>query len=355
MKMMKRISAVICAAALAGSLAACGGGGGGDAGTAVTDAAKKASEAKSMEATMVMDMNIKVEAAGQSQEMLVSTTADMVSFMDPVEKHKVDMKMLMDIGMGSPEEQTVSMFMVKDADGGYVLCTDNGMGSWTSSTIATDAAAQYNPQSSLDLYVKNADSFKKGAEETINDEKATKYTGVIGKDSIKEVLDASGMGESLGQFGLDESMDWDTLTASMADMPIAIWINEAGYPVKYEMDMTELVNSLFKNLMEQMGDAASDYSMSCDTVLMSMVMSNYDAATDFELPEDVQAIVGDTDAAGSADVEETANDEDAATAEENDDATEETAGDADTAADDAEANADDAAEDDTTATEDAAA
>ena len=109
MKSGKRIAALALGAALTLSMTACGGGTANkeDATAKIRAASEKVNAVESMEATMVMEMDM--TAMGQKVE--TDTTMDMVCFNDPM-KMKADMTM----DMGSLGSVSMSIFAEADGD-----------------------------------------------------------------------------------------------------------------------------------------------------------------------------------------------------------------------------------------------
>jgi hypothetical protein len=305
MNTTKRVGALICAGALALSLAACGGGGGSSAGgqtpaeiLAAADA--KVNEATSMDATMTMEMAINVNSGEQAMELPMTMTGNLVCFTDPM-KAKVDMDVtidmsgLMGLEAGDPsatQTQNVQMYIEQNEDGTATTYTNDGTG-WTSET-SDDLGdlMQYNPQDSMSLYLDSGSAFVAGAEEDLNGVKATKYTGVITGAALEKVINASGVLDNLdgltGSFDT-EGADLAALYQDMGDMPVSIWIDAAGYPVRYEMDMTEMMNAMVAKLTEQLAEDLAGATIDLAYVKVSMDISNYNAATEFEIPAEAIA------------------------------------------------------------------
>ncbi len=76
----------------------------------------------------------------------------------------------------------------------------------------------------------------------------------------------------------------------LGDITIDLWIDaESFYPVKYEMDMTSVMDSLIKAMAESMADQAEGLSMSIPKMKMVMNCSNYNAAEDFTVPDEAKS------------------------------------------------------------------
>ena len=284
MKTMKRITALICVLGMALSLAACGGESSEDIAKILTDAQEKAAAAGNMEANMDMVMSISVTEGEGAEPQIQDMNMKMhfVAFENPMKvKVSMDMGYLAEQLGGDAADLTMDTYVV-EKDGVYYIY-NNVLGDWTEETLDLSELGQLNPQDNLQMYIDNATSFKKIGEETLEGGvKAVKYSGIITSESLDKVMDASGMAANMDQMGLD--LDWEALYTEMGDMPISIWIDEAGYPVRYEMDMTEMMNTVFQKLLAQFGEEAEGIDMSAVKVHISMDIFNYGTAPDFELP-----------------------------------------------------------------------
>lgn len=289
MNTLKRFGALCCAFVLAFALAACKNGTAGTAEASVPEilatATEKLSGVKNMEVNMTMDLDMVMTMQGQSNTTKTNTLIDSVVFKDPM-KMKVNLTMNMDMGelsAGAPMEPLKMEMYIAKQDSNYKLFMNDGV-DWTTQPIDSNSIEDYDPTTIMELYLKSGDSFKKDKEETMNDVKATKYTGVIKGDALEEVLKSSGILDNMSSLGMNlDGFDWKALS-DVGDMPISVWINEEGYPIHYEMDMKDMMNKVYEKLIEQMGDEAGGAQISCTKVLISMNGKNFDKATDFEIP-----------------------------------------------------------------------
>lgn len=298
MKKLKRIGAAFFAMALVLSLAACGDKGGKDEdiATILKTAAEKSETASSMDATIVMDIAMDMSMGEKKQEMNVKTTMDMNYFAKP-------MKAQIKIAATAVADQEVpeqTVYLV-EADGVYNLYTQIGEG-WSSQTLPTETITQYDPQANLQMYLDNASSFKSQGADTIDGVKAKKYTGVITGESMEKVVDASGVLDSFSV--MTQGIDMSAMFKNMADLPITFWIDEAGYPIRYEMDMKDVLKAMFETIMEQLGDEAEGVKAEVSKAVITIDISNYNKATEFELPEGIATNVPAADSnAANADSE----------------------------------------------------
>ena len=241
---MKRQIRTILAAglvlALSLAMTACGGspGRGADDAEAVLAKAQAAFEqVKSMHYTMDMDMGF--TADGESIEIETNAEADYI-----VNPTQMDMDLHMNM-MGL-FDMTIKMYLIQEEDG-YTVYTgmDDGEGNitWSRDTMDDlDDLSQYDASYSMDLYLENGTSFVENGTEEVAGVTAARYDGVITQESLDAVMDASGVLDQFEAFGVE---GMDDLLREMGDLPVSVWIDqESGLPVKYEMDMTALMQNM---------------------------------------------------------------------------------------------------------------
>lgn len=274
MKLGKRITALALGTALALSAAACGGGTASrqDAAEKIRAAAALVDEVESMEATMFMEMDM--SAMGQSVES--DTTATMSVFNDP-------MKLKMDMTTSMGQLGAVSMSVYAQAEGSQYTTYLYDGSDWITETVDLGELQQYDAQQSMELYLNSGADYVSQGTETINGVTADKYTGIIRGDALEEVIKNSGassnLESSLGGLSLGD------LYSDLGDMPITVWIDPTtGYPVRYYMDMSDVMESMMAKLLSGMG-IEGDGLISISKLEITMDCYNYNAAADFTIPD----------------------------------------------------------------------
>ena len=266
------------AVVLALTLALCACGGSSSPEDALTRAQAAFADVKSMHYTIDMDMGF--SADGESMEM--NTTAEADCIVDPI---MMDMDMTMDM-MGL-FDMDLKMYVVQDGSS-YTMYTgmDNGDGtmSWSKDTLDDlGDIAQYNGKASMDIYLENGSNFKEIGAEDVDGVSAVRYDGVISQDSLKSVMDTSGVleqYESLGLEGMEDLLD------EMGDLPVSIWLDpDSDLPVKYEMDMTQMMQNMMNKLLAEEEETA-DIGFTVDKCVISMVCSDYNTVSNIEIPEE---------------------------------------------------------------------
>ena len=293
MKKTKRALAALSALTLTLSLTACGGGqqSTGDSGTdamtpaeRVAAAEEKMSALTSLSIDMTQDIGMSFAMADQSQELNMSTKMQMDVIQEPL---KAKGTMQIDMGEELGGVQDVELYIMSEDDAANVYMQMNGQ--WVKQSVSEAELAQLDAAESLELYLDSAVDFAEAGTEQIGGADATKFTGVIKGDKLYDVIEESGVLSTLGQTGTDVSEDAiKSMLSELGDLPMSVWINADGYPVQYEMDMSQMIDSIVQNALEAEGAADQGMTMTVSKAAMSLTCSNFDAVEDFDLPAEAQ-------------------------------------------------------------------
>lgn len=276
MKKMTRIAALLAAAVLTLCLTACGGGqaGGGDPLAATR---KNIDAASSMDA--VMTMNMEMEAGGETVKTV--TSMDMSMFNKPM-RMKVEATT-----EAAGQEAVISIYAEESGDGSYTLYMNDGT-SWYSTAATAEDLEQYEVGQIMSAYIDFASSLKQKGTETMDGVSAYKYTGVITGQNMQDVILESGALNSLSSLGISEDQMKEMLSG-LGDIPVTLWITETDlYPVRYDMDMTGVMDGLMKAVLESLGDQAQGLTMSVPEMTITITCSNINSATDFTIPDEAK-------------------------------------------------------------------
>lgn len=296
MKKTKRALAALSALTLTLSLTACGGGqqSTGDSGTdamtpaeRVAAAEEKMSALTSLSIDMTQDIGMSFAMADQSQELNMSTKMQMDVIQEPL---KAKGTMQIDMGEELGGVQDVELYIMSEDDAANLYMQMGGQ--WVKQSVSEAELGQYDAADSLELYLDSAADFAEAGTEQVGGADATKFTGVIKGDKLYDVIEESGVLGSLGQTGTDVSEDeLKAMLSELGDLPMSVWINADGYPVQYEMDMSQMIDSILQKALEMQGAADQGMTMTVSKAAMSLTCSNFDAVEDFELPAEAQNAV----------------------------------------------------------------
>lgn len=311
MKKRNRFPALILAAAVSMSMAACGNSGAGsetsgdagveidaEAGSDAADEAEAPAEQEevdpfaaaqenmktitSIDASTVMEMDMVVSANGEEQSLESVTTMDMSCIYDPLQ-----MSMDMTVDAGEAGSMTTTMY-VENTDDGCMAYMNDGSG-WQSQEISVTDVDQYDFSTDMGLYLNGNYNFQSEGKDEVDGAAAYKYTGAITGDEMKDLMLSSGALDSVSRLGMDTSQV-DGMLDGLGDLKIDLWIDEATlYPVKYEIDMTEAMDTLMSNMIAAMGEQGEGLSMSIPKMVVSMTCSNYNGVSEISIPEEAKA------------------------------------------------------------------
>ena len=281
-KQWLRLTAVLLCAVLAVALVGCSGGDSIEA--KLKSVAENLAKQESYEYTMNMSMGLSM----LGNDVAVETAMDGTVFNDPL-KAKIVSNVSM---MGSSVE--VEMYMVQEGDN-YVIYTGT-MGQWQKQTVSKAEfeakSGQYDAQDSMALYLKNAKNFQDMGYEDVEGVSTLKVQGFLSGDSIKEVMETSGVLDNAASSmeGVDEKELTDKIIAKIGDLPVTLWIDEKEMlPLKYEVDMSDMIKGMYDVIFEQMGVDPAEAQFEAGDAIISMLCRSYGAATAFEIPAEALA------------------------------------------------------------------
>lgn len=220
-------------------LSACDAGplGGPDTPAEVLERSRKAVEdIQSLHYETVLDLSL--TAQGQDMDLTTTTAVDYIT--SPAAM-KLDFSVSVGEGQGSVE---TNLYLVSENGvAALYMGTDEGSGmQWTREEVSLSELERYDAVSSLELYLSKGTEFVQGEKERIAGKEVLRFDGVVAREDIETVLNASGMLETLGQIDLSGSSD---ALDGLEDLPLSLWIEaETYYPVKCELDMTSLLKLL---------------------------------------------------------------------------------------------------------------
>ena len=234
-------------------------------------------ESMAAEMTMEMDMSM-------GGEMIETTTlAKIRSQQDPL-KMAMEMSMVMSDGT---EVDQMQMYAV-EADGHlrtYMSTADV----WYAETLEMGELNQYNAEENMDLYLDHISDISSMKQEVVNDVQTTKISGVITGDAMEQAIADSGLTASAASMGLSEEM-LASLYEELNDLSISLWIDAEGYVLKYEMDMTEMMQKIMDESMKALGASEEDTLMDIEKTAISMVCSQFNAVDEIVIPEEALGV-----------------------------------------------------------------
>ena len=240
------------------------------------------SDIESMGATMVTEMQMKVTAAGEEQTIDMLMTAEMETISDPLQ-----LKMTMTTeAMG---ESMVMEVYAQEKDGSITMYLNDGTG-WSSGSASETDILSYTATSNLASILAGGVSLAEAGSEDISGRAAFRYEGSYTGDAAKELLLESGTLDSVSQLGLDAATLLDSMDDGLSGIPVKVWIDKENCQVlRYEMDMTDMMNDVMSAMFASLGEQAEGLSIECPVVKITMDCRDYNALTEIVIPEEALA------------------------------------------------------------------
>ena len=290
MKRWKQTASLVLAGALALALTACGGPSDPDRTQRTPEEVlaqtleNSQTPLESLSATAAVQVDLEVQADGQTQTTQTTTSADMVYFSDPFK-----LRAETSTDMGELGSFSATVYAQQEGDG-YTMYTDVG-GQWFRETTSLELLEQYNASTEMNTYLNSTQEWTFQQEEELDGEGNTlKFSGTVTGSQISALMEERGVLDSLGtlqQLGVSAE-NLQGILQDLGSLTIQMWVDpEVCRPVRYEMDMTELSNTLMERLLSTlagMGEPVGDVSIRYPQVLVTVTCSDFNAAPDFEIP-----------------------------------------------------------------------
>lgn len=287
MKKMNRFLALAMALVMLLALCACGEGGTRsvitpDFETRMRQAQENMAKLESMHMEMSMDVTMELSVLGQTQPMDMRVYYTMDTQNEPARTKLV----ITTSSMGQSQEQV----MYTDESGMIYMQIDGR--SWQrQSAQGSSQANEMQPDQMLQLFLNSAGSFRETGSETINGSKATVYSGVLGGDYVKQVLETTGLGSTLGEaLGTGDA---GNLFDNLGEIPMTVAIDdESGLVVRYTMDMAQVMENLMKNLFNSMltsqGLNGVEIEIKISNCMATATLSQFNSVPEIVIPAEAK-------------------------------------------------------------------
>ena len=286
MNKMKKLLALMLAAVMALSLAACNN----SFEAKLAKAVKKANDVKSMHMDMDMNIAMSLSLMGESLDMDMSMEMGMDFQKEPMlAKMEAAISMM---GM----TKTILSYIERNGDGYTMYMSEDGS-FWIKEDVdADEVPSQVDGMGveQLQLFLDCAKNFQEVGEETVNGSTATRYDGVIDGAYVAQAMEMTGALDMLDE-SLGAGLDIDGME-DLGGIPTSLWIDKkSGMIVRYDMDMTEIMGALTEGMMDAimkeagLGDFGLSFSLEISDVTVSATLSNFDQVGEIVIPDAAKA------------------------------------------------------------------
>ena len=200
----------------------------------------------------------------------------------------------MTMDMGSLGKMDTTMYLVQEGkeyvsytkvSGGILDDEDVG---WSQSTIDVTDLKQYNAMDNAKLYLDVLNSFQSAGKEAIGSYNTIRYDGKVTGQDISKMLDTLGDNVSSMLSTADASTMAD-LFSQLDGIPMSVWIDQkTALPVRYEMDLSGMVNQLMRTMINALGSLSSEaVDFQVSKARVTVECSDYNAVAPITVPQEV--------------------------------------------------------------------
>ena len=160
--------------------------------------------------------------------------------------------------------------------------------SWSKSSIDVTDLAQYNAMDNAKLYLDVLNSFQAAGKESIGSYNTIRYDGKVTGQDISKMLDTLGDNVSSMLSTADTSTMAD-LFSQLDGIPMSVWIDQkTALPVRYEMDLSGMVNQLMSTMIDALGSLSSEaVDFQVSKARVTVECSDYNAVAPITVPQEV--------------------------------------------------------------------
>ena len=270
---MKKTPARILAAAiallLAISLSACGD----SFESAMARALSEMQDVESLHMDMVMGIDMSLSAEGQTIDLPISMDMSMDTINEPLTAHAT-------MNMNVMQQPVGVEYYLEQSGENYQMYA-NMDGGWESMSMDETELGQFSAVDGVEFYLQCASAFEKVGEEEVRGATASRYDGEIPADMLAEALERSGAYSMVEGLGVSE----DSTEGLTSGMGLSIYLdNETGLPVRYDIDMTDLMREMMEATLAAVG-AGDAMSWEIGEASVSVTLSDFNGIDAIEIPD----------------------------------------------------------------------
>ena len=149
----------------------------------------------------------------------------------------------------------------------------------------------FNARAFASAFFVDVISFYKAGEDNVDGVSAVRYEGSLGGSVLVEMLETIGYFNSNNVSAMSENQQnkiKNNLAKDLQPVTVKVWVDEAGYPVRFEVSLTEMLKGLEDSISKTLGDKSiSDWAITEYDISMSV--SDINALSEIELPEEAKS------------------------------------------------------------------
>lgn len=175
-----------------------------------------------------------------------------------------------------------------DEKNNIVYSTDDGGSSWSKEKISADEAELYMQTADFSQLLTEIRNYKEVGPETVNGIAAMRYDGAIESDKLGELMDQTGLLDSLGTEEMTDKQKQE-LRKKIGDITVSLWIDpNTDLPQKLSIDTTNMIKTILE-VSEAADSDATGAAEAVSKVTMVYTNSEYNSLAPIELPSEAKS------------------------------------------------------------------
>ena len=173
-------------------------------------------------------------------------------------------------------------------NGGYTEYTTAGTEWFKIVSENADALAGLNAGIVADSFYTDSIQFGKVGVESVDGVKATRYDGTLGGEDLVGMMEVNGLLSSIASMSENQqAVIRKNLVKDLDDVTLSVWVDEvSGYPIRFEVSMTELLKDMDASIAKSLGNKSSDAQYAVTGCVITMVASDFNAVEEIVVPEE---------------------------------------------------------------------
>lgn len=175
-----------------------------------------------------------------------------------------------------------------DEKNNIVYSTDDGGSSWSKEKISAVEAELYMQTADFSQLLTEIRNYKEVGPETVNGIAAMRYDGAIESDKLGELMDQTGLLDSLGTEEMTDKQKQE-LRKKIGDITVSLWIDpNTDLPQKLSIDTTNMIKTILE-VSEAADSDATGAAEAVSKVTMVYTNSEYNSLAPIELPSEAKS------------------------------------------------------------------
>ena len=175
---------------------------------------------------------------------------------------------------------------LRENDTGIDAYTNTGTG-WIYTQTDKEKLGQFEAYDNILGYLSTIENAVSKSKEKIGDVSTERIEGTLTGDSMKKIVEESGILSSATSVGISED-ELQKMYDEIGGLPITLWIGEDGLVYQYQTDISKLMQIIMEKTFALMGvdNSETGKNLTVESASIIMTCSEFNAVKDFDIPSE---------------------------------------------------------------------